>query len=348
MNSPRIAIIGAGSLKFTAQILSSLLAREATRYAHVTLMDIDPARLALVDRYARAIAAHAGDTLAIHSTESRGDALVDADFVLVTVAIGGLALKQMDVEICREHGVIQVKGDTTGPAGIIRGLRSIPFMLDLARDMEQVCPDALMINLSNPLSTLTGAVTQHTSIRAIGICTSVEGMRHDFADKLGAAQERVRLMSAGVNHFTWLTGLYLDGKRRMDLLQDVIAPAFEGLPVTLDLYRAYGMFPIPGYKYASEFFPFFTSCASEYGKPLGFSPFDAASEAASLSASLAEIEDALAGGKPFAMPAVNTDSEAVVSLIESMVSGTPGVHTINCRNEGQVPMCVHLGKSMLY
>lgn len=327
MSGPRIAIIGAGSVKFTAQILSSLLSRKGLRGAKLFLMDIDAHRLGLVTRYAQAIAR--GSEIDIIGTADRDEALAGADFVIVTVAIGGLTLKRMDVEICAAHGVTQVKGDTTGPAGTARALRSVPFFVALARDMERLCPGALMINLSNPMGAIVGAVAQRTRVAVAGICTTVESMAGDFARKLGVPAERLTLYSAGLNHFTWMTDLLLDGKPRLNLLDEVIVPAFGDLPVTTALYRQYGMFPIPGYKYASEFFPF--------DAQTGFAPFDAGAEGAHTERDIRAMEEELQTGTPIPPPPPNTDSEAVVRLIVAVHANLPGVHVLNVSNEGQLP-----------
>jgi len=326
----RIVLIGAGSLLYSRQIAGSLMDSEDTAESELVLQDIDLDRVGIVCRYIQKLAEKKNSPLFVRLETDRGKALENADFVIVTVAIGGLAMKKLDVEICAAHGVLQVKGDTTGPAGVFRALRSIPFFLELAADMERICPNALLINVSNPLSTITGAIVKYSRVRTIGLCTSVLGMERDFAQKLGVSQERLTVVSAGVNHFTWLTDLYLDGKQRMDLLRDVIVPDMDGLPVTCELFRAYGMFPIPGYKYASEFF---LGCE----EAAGFSAFNAEAAKEEFSKAMSAAGDELSGKRPFTLKHGGMDSEVLVALMKSAAIPVPGIYTLNCPNRGQLP-----------
>ena len=325
MTKNRIVLIGAGSMLYSKELASSLMSSAGLCESELVLFDIDHERLDLVYRYISSLVGLRRSPMTVHRETDRDRALEGADFVVVAVAIGGLAAKKLDVDIAADHGIMQIKADTTGPAGLFRALRSIPFFLQLAADMERLCPSAYLLNVTNPLAAITGAVTQNSSIRTLGICGAVTEMGWDFARKLGVERERLRIVSAGVNHFTWLTGLYLDGTQRMDLVRDVLVPAFGDLPVTGELFGAFGMFPIPGYKYASEFF-------AGYGAAAGFTPFDAQGAAAAFSAQIAAVTAELDGARPFRLDHESADSAILASVMESISLDMPGVYSINRPN----------------
>jgi len=333
-----VAIVGAGSTELALDVVRAVLHRKELHGSEIRLMDIDPDRLSFALAYSQRLMAENGRVCSVTASQDRGVALEGAGFVIATVAIGGESMRRHDVQVPLKHGIVHVKGDTTGPAGIFRGLRSIPFVVGLARQMELLAPDAVLLNLSNPLTTMTRAVLRETPVRAVGICSCIDEMKLDFAAKMGVAPERLQVRSIGVNHLTWMTGISCDGRDAMEEFVAKVIPYFRaGLPVTAELYDAYGCFPIPGYKYASEFFPYFLGPTTHGGRDLGFEPYvpdggtARAAGARSLLAREMEGDDKLPVRQPTPL------AETVAAVMTSIACGQAAVHNINVPNLGRVP-----------
>lgn len=333
----RIAVIGAGSPLFTPDLMDTLLLKKELYGSEIYLMDIDSGRLDFMFRYCSRLMAENDCAFSLVSGTDLDEALYDADFVIVTVAVGGLAMRKFDVEVPLKYGIVHIKADTAGPAGIFRGMRSIPFFVDMGKRMEKLCPQAVLINLSNPLTTITRAVSKETGIKCIGVCSSIDGMKRDIAGKLGVDAEHLVLYSTGVNHFTWMTGIYLDGR---DIMKDFVEKAIplfeEGLPVTNELYKTYGCFPIPGYKYASEFFPYFLRPETGYGKDYGFSADSHEARSKAAEGQYAGLKLRLESGK-LKGAGDNPDTGIIAGVMESIALNKPEIYNLNTPNHGQLP-----------
>jgi alpha-galactosidase len=318
--------------------MRSLLARPALRGSSIRLFDVNAERLEQSRRYGEWLGEASPGALRISAADSRSAALEEADFVALAVSVGGERMRSLDVGIPLGRGIVHVKGDTTGPAGIFRGLRGISFILELAREMERRCPRAFLLNVSNPLTVLTRAVGRETSIRAVGFCSCITEMRGEFARILGCPADSLDLQCLGVNHFTWMTGIYRDGRDVREEFEESIVTRFrEGLPVTTDLYDAYGAFPVPGYKYASEFFPWFLGPATDHGKSIGFMPDQASARTAAAEARSAVLAEEMA--RPHTQPTreLSPSTEEVADFVEAAVTGRPRLVNANTPNGGRIP-----------
>src|SRR3954468_12412488 len=169
----RIVLVGAGSVEFTRNLLGDILSSAALRGSDIVLHDIDPERLATAERMARwtAGALKAEPTISAHL--DRRDALAGADFVVNTIQVGGARATQVDFDVPGRFGLRYTIADTVGVGGVFRGLRTVPVVLGIARDMEQVCPNATLLNYTNPLAIVVRAVSEATSIPVVGLCHSV-------------------------------------------------------------------------------------------------------------------------------------------------------------------------------
>ena len=156
-----------------------------------------------------------GAKATIETTVDRAAALRDADFVVVTISTGGFASMAHDLEIPARYGIRQSVGDTVGPGGISRALRNIPVLVDIARDMERLCPDAWLLNITNPMTCLTRAVARETSIRVVGLCHEVVIMSWFVAIACGVQADDVGFAITGVNHLPWITELSIQRRRRV-------------------------------------------------------------------------------------------------------------------------------------
>src|SRR3954452_8379629 len=199
----KIAFIGAGSLGFTRGLVRDILTFPLLRDATLALMDTDPERLEFAHNSIQRIITLGNYPAKVEATLDRAEALQDADFVLVTILASPLAVWRHDIEIPKKYGVDINVGDTRGPSGIFRALRTIPPMLDIAHDMERYCPDATMLNYTNPMVMLCRAMQRETSVKLTGLCHSVQGTAEMLARWIGAPIGEIRYTCAGINHMAW-------------------------------------------------------------------------------------------------------------------------------------------------
>ena len=162
----------------------------------------------------------AGGRLEISATLDRTEALRHADFVILCVSIGGLRAMQNDLEIPERYGIYQAVGDTVGPGGLARGLRHIPFAVQVAREMEQLCPEAWLLNLTNPMTTICRGITRATGIKTIGLCHEVGGLRHRLAKLFEVPADSISFEVAGINHLPVILKCRLGNRDGLTLLRN--------------------------------------------------------------------------------------------------------------------------------
>src|SRR3954471_4320569 len=216
----RIVLVGAGSVEFTRNLLGDILSAPALRGSQIALHDIDPERLATAERMARWTAGALRADPVISAHLDRREALESADFVINTIQVGGARATQADFDVPARFGLRYTIADTVGVGGVFRGLRTIPVVLGIARDMEAVCPDALLLNYTNPLAILVRAVSEATAIRVVGLCHSVFWTIDRLAGYLGIPRDEVDASSAGLNHHAFVLRLEHRGR---DLYPDLRA-----------------------------------------------------------------------------------------------------------------------------
>src|ERR671912_2582392 len=197
----KIVFIGAGSTVFARNLLQDLFTFPELHGSTIALMDIDPGRLADTEAVAKLLAQTAGANPTIEATTDLRAVLDGADYAINMIQVGGYRPSTVvDFEIPKRYGLRQTIGDTLGIGGIMRALRTIPVMLDFGRQMEQVCPDVLFLNYTNPMAMLCMAMNRATAIRTVGLCHSVQGTASDLAEWLGVPAEQVNYVCAGINH----------------------------------------------------------------------------------------------------------------------------------------------------
>src|SRR5215213_2332566 len=197
----KVAFIGAGSTVFARNLLRDLFTFPDLHGMEIALMDIDPERLRATEVVANRVAERAGARPTITATTDRRRALDGADYAFNMIQVGGYQpATAIDFEIPKRYGLRQTIGDTLGIGGIMRALRTIPVMLDIARDMEEVCPDVLFLNYTNPMAMLCMAMERATTICTVGLCHSVQGTAEDLAGWLRVPAEQVNYLCAGINH----------------------------------------------------------------------------------------------------------------------------------------------------
>lgn len=265
----KITFLGAGSTIFARNVLGDCMCTPSLQDATIALYDIDPQRLEDSEIILNAINKNVNENRAnIKSylgVENRKEALRGADFVVNAVQIGGYdPCTIIDFEIPKKYGLRQTIADTLGIGGIMRGLRTIPFMQEIADDMEEVCPDALLLNYTNPMSILTGYMQRYTSVKTIGLCHSVQVCSEDLLKDLGMEDKldgRKELI-AGINHMGWL--LEIKDKYGNDLYPEIRRRALEKNAsqkhkdmVRYEYIKHFGYYCTESSEHNAEYNPFF-------------------------------------------------------------------------------------------
>ncbi len=219
----QVTFIGAGSLGFTRGLARDILTFPLLRDAKLVLMDIDAERLEFSQRAVQRIVDLGNYPATVEATLDRVEALKGADAVLCTILAGGTGVWRYDIEIPKKYGVDTNIGDTRGPSGIFRALRTIPVMLSIVKDMERYCPDAVMLNYTNPMAMLCRAMQRESFIRTTGLCHSVQGTAMMLARWIGAPMNEVAYTCAGINHLAWYIKYEWNGKDAYPLIREAVA-----------------------------------------------------------------------------------------------------------------------------
>ena len=225
MEGLKICVIGGGST-YTPELVEGFIGRSSElSVERLTLMDIDAQRLEVVAGFAQRMLDVAGSAIELRLSTDRAEALAGADYVLTQVRVGGMSARIRDEKIPLKYGI--VGQETTGPGGFAKALRTIPVMLALAADMKRIAPNARLINFTNPSGLITQALSTYTNVEAIGLCNSPIGALKAIAELLSVDPQRIRLDYVGLNHLSWIRGVYLDGR---DVINDVIERAIVDDP----------------------------------------------------------------------------------------------------------------------
>lgn len=222
MARPKVCFIGAGSIGFTRTLVKDLLTFLPMHDAHISLMDIDAERLSFAKQAVDRIIEIGKYPAKVEATLDRKQALKNANAVLCTILVGGTNVWRHDIEIPKKYGVNINIGDTRGVAGIFRALRTIPIMIDICRDIEKLCPDAIMLNYTNPMSMNCKAMQSQTSVKVIGLCHSVQGTAMMLANWAGVKYENVDYLCAGINHQAWFIEFKSKGKDLYPVIRNAV------------------------------------------------------------------------------------------------------------------------------
>jgi alpha-galactosidase len=213
---PKIVIIGAGSRNFAKNIITDVVLYPELRDSTIALVDIDQARLDLTADFARTIVKQYGFNTKIESTMNRQEALKGANYVIVTIAVGGPRLNGQ--KITEKYGLPW--DDTVGPCGVLEANREIPLILNIAHDMEKICPDAWLLNYSNPMAMICWAINDYSHIKSVGCCPNQRNQAFHYSTWLDIPFEEVYYWSAGINHFSFYLELKWRGKDMYQMLKD--------------------------------------------------------------------------------------------------------------------------------
>ena len=327
MDSVVIAVVGGGS-SYTPELVEGLAAADPTRLPcrELRLFDIDPERLSVMASLSQRMLARAGSRIGLASTTDREAALAGADFVLAQIRVGGMAARHLDESIPLEFGVIGQ--ETVGPGGMFKALRTIPVMLDLAQEIERLAPEAWLLNLTNPSGIITEALLRHSSVRAIGLCSSPAIYVEELRRRLGRP---VTATWAGMNHTAFVTRLEWQGA---DLLDEFIASEKTG--EWRDLQRALHALPVAYLRYTY----FQRECVAEAKAKGG----TRAQEIAEIEAEVFEqARDPGLDTKPEALGRRGGAGYAAAALgvVEAIINDTGEDAIVSARNNGALPALPH-------
>jgi len=256
---PKIVFVGAGSLVFFQKLMIDILSFSALRNSQFELVDIDVKRLGYVKRIAERIIRERKFPAKVHATTKRQEALSGADYVIITILVGEIEVISKDINIPLKYGVDQCIGDTLGPGGVFRALRTIPVIIDICRDIEKLCPEALVINYTNPMTMLCWAMEKATNLKYVGLCHSVQGTAMQLASYIGAPYEEVSYWVAGINHQSWFLDFKWNGKDAYPLLREKITdPKVYNKDTTrFEMLKHLGYFVTETSGHNSEYNPWF-------------------------------------------------------------------------------------------
>ncbi len=267
---PKITFIGAGSLVFTRHLCNDILLTPALQESEIVLMDIDPQRLEMVKSIVKTLVEKRGGKAKVSATLDRRAALSGTDYVITTFQQGGLEAYKLDIEIPGRHGVGQCVGDTLGPGGVFRALRTIPVLLDICDELDDVAPEALLLNYVNPMAANCWAINIGSGRPHVGLCHSVQGTSEMLARWAGVPYHQVQFLCAGINHQAWFLDFRFRGEDLYPKLWQAIdqeGPLAEE-PVRIELMKYFGYFVTESSGHASEYLPYFRKSADIIEKDL--------------------------------------------------------------------------------
>lgn len=339
MRSPKITFIGAGSTVFAKNLIGDLLSYPELAEARLCLFDIDARRLAESEIVARRINQALGTRATVEVTTDRARALDGADFAINMIQVGGYRPSTMvDFDLPKAAGLEQTIADTLGIGGIMRGLRTIPVLLDMAHDMERLCPDVLHLNYVNPMAMNCMGLNRGSKIRTVGLCHSVRHTAGELAQDIGVPEEDLDYLVAGVNHVAFY--LHFRHKDGRDLYPEIRRVLDEGrVPdtnrVRYDVFRRFGYFVTESSEHFAEYVPWYIKpgrpdLIEAFNIPLDEYPRRCESQIAGWEKMSADLKDT---SQPIK---VRRSVEYGSEIIHSIVTGTPRVIYGNVQNDGAI------------
>ncbi|MFY9524752.1 MAG: alpha-galactosidase [Limnochordia bacterium] len=335
----KISIIGAGSM-FTRALTVDILTIEGLEEGVFALVDIDPKRLELAHKLVEMVIAKTGKNWKVISSTDRREVIADSDFVINQIEVSGLETVRLDYEIPLKYGVKQCIGDTLGPGGLFKTLRTLPAWIEIVRDIEDLAPGATILNYTNPMSAVVLATTRITDLPVVGLCHSVQGTSRKLAEMLGVPYEELKWECAGINHMAWFTTLEHNGQDMYPVLKEKAKdPEFLALdPVRLDAMLYLGAFVTESSGHFSEYIPYYRKrqdlidkhCGAGYDGETGFYATQWPTWRANTDR---EIQQLVSGEKELTL---KRSHEYAAVIIEAVFKNEPAVIYGNVKNTGLI------------
>lgn len=335
----KISIIGAGS-SFTRHLTVDILSIPGMDEGTIALVDIDAKRLELAHKLVEMVVAKLGKNWKVISSTDRREVIADSDFVINQIEVNGLTTVKTEYEIPLKYGVKQCIGDTMGPGGLFKTLRTLPAWIEIVRDIEELAPNTIILNYTNPMSAITLATTRITDIPVVGLCHSVQSSSRLLAKLLEIPYEELKWECAGINHMAWFTNLEHKGQNMYPvLLEKAKDPEFVAQdPVRLDAMKYLGAFVTESSGHFSEYIPYYRKrqdlidrhCSVGYNGATGFYANEWPKWRAKTDL---EIEQLISGEKKLELWESN---EYAAIIIEAIMTNTPKVIYGNVLNTGLI------------
>jgi alpha-galactosidase len=362
--APRITFVGGGSTHWTPRLLVDFVNTPSLADAAVTLVDLDADSLPPMLELAEHLRRSSGVGLQVRATTDLDEGLTGAEYVVSQLSVGGFTSMRHDLEIPARYGIRQPVGDSVGPGGISRALRSVPVLVGIARAMERVAPDATLLNVTNPLSALCRAVSRETSITVIGLCNELVGTSFVLSLLLDCGMHELDPVVGGVNHLPIITELRLgggeDGLARLRALLDDeearrkpiwMAPpeqihwrkrtshpdwtkddVIANVPIRIEMFERFGVFPGSSDTHVAEFVPGFCTPRSDFGRDWNVRQYALDGHMDDKELDGEHLAELLATEQVPRMPS----GELVAPVLDGLVGGAARSLPMNLPNRGQV------------
>lgn len=347
---PKIVIIGGGSYSWGPTFMRDIFGTPELVGSTIVLQDIAQDRVDLVYALGKKMIDDFHLDFHLEKTLSLDEALQGAEFVILTITTGGLASMRPDLEIPAKYGIKQSVGDTTGPGGLSRALRNIPVAAEIGRKVMEICPNALFLNYTNPMTVLTRTLAMQ-GVRVVGLCHEWIGVRDHLAQVFETKPENITAKIAGVNHLIWVTDLYAEGKRVFDELPAITQKVLNGeikvgeddtsvfadhAKVKSMLFQLYGALPAAGDRHIAEFFSHFINESTNWGRDYDLILTSVEDRYAMEAEAKGLIESALRGNVPLEPFMQEVSTEAANKIIRAVTCGEKYVGIMNLPNVGQI------------
>ena len=338
---PKIVIVGAASSSFS-NILRELITCPQLDGAQLALVDIDTEGLDIMTRLGQRMCSEWDKKTTVVGTADRGEVLEDADFVLTVIAVGGVKTWREDEEIPAKHGFYGCSVDTVGPGGLFRGLRLIPPLIDICKDVERLCPNAWVINYSNPMTGICRAIAKTSTVNFVGLCTAGY-LPRQIARVIEVDPERVDVISAGVNHCMWALKIVVDGEDYTEKWHAImrVKQGRGWSRSSVELMDILDVWPMPGANHVAEFFPYFYGPGDDGREEERRYPFRAGHDFderlkkdAERRANLKAQAD---GTEPLVAPEAEESASEAIKMLISIWNNGRTRHYANVTNNGCVP-----------
>lgn len=335
---PKIVIIGAGS-GFGSRLSIDILSRPPLQDAEIALCDIEEERLTAVTKYIQRVIEHYKLPAKVTCSTKRDELLPGADFVITSVAVGGYAYAgqpyKSEIEIPQKYGIYQSVGDTVTPGGIFRFLRTGPVQLQFCKDIEKYCPDAFLINYTNPMCMLTWMHSTGSKVRNVGLCHSVQGTSHELSRYLNIPYEEMDYFVAGINHQAWFVKLERKGQDLYPALREAMAKPeiYAKDSIRFEMLKHFGYFVTESSPHNSEYLPYFRR-TPELMARFGFKPRVVAEAPGKTREWMKQTGG---DGMEAAVPELKRSHEYASGIIEAMTTNQPFCFNGNVMNENLIP-----------
>jgi len=361
----KIVLVGAGSAMFTQGLVADLILAPDLGPWDLGLVDVDPSALETAEGLSRRMVEARGAEIAISASTDRRDLFPGADVVVSTVGVGGRRAWEADVFIPRRYGVYQPVGDSVMPGGISRAMRMIPALVDIARDVKALCPEAWFFNYANPMTANCWAIRQATGLPVVGLCHGTFHVERQLAGFIGAPPEEVTSLFVGLNHLTFIFDLRWRGRDAWPLVRARLARErgephdLEGLgqefpemgavdetfkatdnPFSWSLFEIYGAYPAVNDRHVVEFFPERFPQGRYYGRTLGVDAFSIEDTIAWGDEIYARMRAQALGEEPLdegVFERAEGEHEQLLDILRSIERDERRVFAANLPNQGAVP-----------